>query len=123
MKNRYSLSLRKTRLKKNQTVDLYKLHLDADEDFNIIATSAEMKYCQENKAQIKKMRAKAKSKDAELCRSDISEKGEIKMPIPNHQHCGCVASTMMNIKRTLIQRNMPARSPSAKHCMTSSKEN
>jgi len=42
-------------------------------------------------------------------------------PFPTTNIAGCVASTMMNIKLTLIQRNMPARSPSAKPYMTSSK--
>jgi hypothetical protein len=29
--------------------EIYKLHIGADEDFNIIATESEMRYCNENK--------------------------------------------------------------------------
>ena len=53
-------------------VELYKFHKGADEDFNIIATKPEMKYCEENKDLIKRGRRKAKLKEYELCRSDIS---------------------------------------------------
>ena len=74
-------------------IEIYRLHKGADEDFNIIATQAEMQYCLENGKQIKKMREKAKMKEDELFRSDISLitgqcKKELKMPVPNHLHCG-----------------------------------
>lgn len=71
-------------------VEIYKVNLNSDPDFNLIATASEMKYCNENKKQIKKMREKAKMKDDEMCRSDLSLEPtkEIKMPAPNHKHCG-----------------------------------
>ena len=69
-------------------MQLYKYHKDADEDFNIVATDAEMQYCEENKALIKKERQKALKKHIELCRSDISivqpVNGPLNIPVPNH---------------------------------------
>ena len=74
--------------------DLFKLHKGADEEFNIIATDAEMKYCNDNMISIKKMRERGKAKDDELCRSDITDewaitgRPEVKMPSPHHTNCG-----------------------------------
>lgn len=65
----------------------YKIHYGVDEDFNLLATDAEMAYCQENKEHIKKARDRMKRKDDELCRTDNSHMphvGDIKMPVPNH---------------------------------------
>lgn len=77
------------------TFEIYRVQHGADEDFNLIATDAEIIYCNENKKHIKRMREKAKAKDDELCRSNITQDEfdrkvwpEIKMPVPNHQHCG-----------------------------------
>lgn len=38
--------------------------------FNIIATEAEMKYCNENFKALKKMRERQLAKDLELCKSE-----------------------------------------------------
>lgn len=58
-----------------------------------MATNQEIKYFNDNARYIKRAREKALSKENELCRSDISiilgpNRGEIKMPVPNHMHCG-----------------------------------
>lgn len=56
----------------NSMVEIYKVHLDADPDFNIIATENEMKYFNDNKAQIKKLRNKSRMKEEEMCRSEVT---------------------------------------------------
>jgi hypothetical protein len=38
--------------------------------FNIIATDAEMKYCNDNFRQIKKMRERQQAKDLDMCKSE-----------------------------------------------------
>lgn len=78
------------------SIDLYRLHLDADPAYNIVATESEIKYCRENIASIRKLREKAIKKDIDLCRSEASFMQDISAsqaksfanPVPNHLHCG-----------------------------------
>ena len=53
--------------------EIFKIHPDADKDFNLIATDAEMKYCQDNAAQIKKVRLRNLQKEEYLCHSNVIE--------------------------------------------------
>ena len=53
--------------------EVFKIHPGADRDFNLIATDAEMKYCQENAAQIKKARLRNVQKEEYLCQSNVIE--------------------------------------------------
>ncbi len=69
-------------------INYYKLHKGADASVNIIATDAEMKYCNDNFKEIKKMRERQLVKDLDLCKSDSEEDEDVKMPLPSHLHCG-----------------------------------
>ena len=51
-------------------VQYYRFHKGADAMFNIIATDAEMKYCNDNFRQIKKMRERQQAKDLDMCKSE-----------------------------------------------------
>lgn len=53
--------------------EIFKIHPDADKDFNLIATDAEMKYCWDNAAQIKKVRLRNVQKEEYLCQSNVIE--------------------------------------------------
>lgn len=69
-----------------EQVEYYKVFLDADKDFTIVATDSELKYFNENKEQIKKLKDRARKKEEEMCGSVSDNAFNVGIPLPNPNH-------------------------------------